>query len=209
LYNLAAAMRRLRWNSDKLKKYQEKQLRSVVRHAYDSVPFYHELFKTSGITPEDIREVQDLEKIPVVRKEDLKYESPSRLVSNRSSLNKLKTLRTSGSSGEPFRFFINGAEDDWRKAIYLRANISCGQRPRDRWVVVTAPHHFFDTTNVQRMFGVFAQTCISVFTEVNEQAELVIEARPDVLDGYSGSLFLLAKEVAVSHGCGQCYYPIC
>jgi len=196
LYYLATAMRRLKWKSDKLKKYQDKRLRSVVKYAYDSVPFYHELFKKSGITPDGIRNVEDLEKIPVVKKEDLKYESPSRLVSARFDLNKLKTLRTSGSTGEPFRFYINGAEDDWRKAIYLRANISCGQRPRDRWVVVTAPHHFFDTTNVQRKLGIYAQICVSVFTKVEEQAKLVSEAKPDVLDGYSGSLFLLAKEVA-------------
>lgn len=196
LYYLAAAMRRLYWNNSKLEKYQEMRLRSVVRHAYDSVPFYHELFKKSGITPDDIRRVQDLEKIPVVRKEYLKCESPSKLVSASFDFGKLKMLRTSGSTGEPFKFYISGAEDDWRKALYLRANISCGQRPRDRWVVITAPHHFYDTTRFQRKLNVFAQTCVSVFTRVDKQAELVSEAEPDVLDGYSGSLFLLAKKVA-------------
>ena len=188
-------MRRFHWNRDRLKRYQEKRLRAVIRNAYESVPFYRELFKKNGIAPDDIREIKDLEKIPVIRKEDFKRESPKRLVSTKFDVNKLKMLRTSGSTGEPFKFYICGREDDWRKAIYLRANISCGQRPRDRWVVITAPHHFFDTTRVQRKIGVFAQTCISVFMNVGEQAKLVREANPHVLDGYSGSLFLLAKEV--------------
>ena len=188
-------MRRLHWDRDRLKRYQEKRLRAIIRHAYESVPFYRELFKRNGIAPDDIRGIKDLEKIPVVRKEDFKRESLRRLVSAKFDVNKLKMLRTSGSTGEPFKFYISGREDDWRKAIYLRANISCGQRPRDRWVVITAPHHFFDTTRIQRKTGFFAQTCISVFMDVGEQVKLVSEANPQVLDGYSGSLFLLAKEV--------------
>jgi phenylacetate-CoA ligase len=195
-YYIAAALKRVYWKKEKLRKYQEKRLRSIVRNAYNSVPFYHELFKRNGITPNDIKRIEDLEKIPVVKKEDLKYESPLRLVSTAFYFNKLKKLRTSGSTGEPFEFYISGIEDDWRKAIYLRANISCGQRPRDRWVVLTAPHHFYDTTSIQKKVGIFSQTCISIFTKPEEQAELVSKAKPDILDGYSGSLFLLAKEVA-------------
>jgi len=195
-YNLAAALRRVHWKKEKLRNYQVKRLRSVIRNAYETVPFYHELFKRNGITPNDIKRIEDLEKIPVVKKEDLKNQNISRLVSARFNFNKLKKLRTSGSTGEPFEFYISGTEDDWRKAIYLRANISCGQRPRDRWVVLTAPHHFYDTTSIQKKVGIFSQTCISIFTKPEEQAELVRKAKPDILDGYSGSLFLLAKEVA-------------
>ena len=195
MYYLVAAMRRQYWDRDKLKRYQDKRLRFVIKHAYHSVPFYHELFKKNGITPDDIQEIKDLQKIPVVRKEDLKCESLKRLVSASFEIRRLKMLRTSGSTGEPFSFYISRAEDDWRKAIYLRANIICGQRPRDRWVVITAPHHFFDTTSIQKRLNVFAQNCISVFMDVEEQANMVVGAKPDVLDGYSGSLFLLAKEV--------------
>lgn len=195
-YYIAAALRRVHWKKEKLRKYQEKRLRCVIRNAYETVPFYHELFKRNGITPNDIKRIEDLEKIPVVKKEDLKYENSSRLVSARFNFNNLKKLRTSGSTGEPFEFYISGIEDDWRKAIYLRANISCGQRPRDCWVVLTAPHHFYDTTSIQKKVGIFSQTCISIFNRPEEQAELVGKAKPDILDGYSGSLFLLAKEVA-------------
>jgi phenylacetate-CoA ligase len=195
-YNLAMAMRRLHWKEEKLKKYQEKRLRSVVKNAYDSVPFYHELFKKYKIGPNSVKTVKDLEKIPVVKKEDLRSERLRRLLSSKFDYGKLKQLRTSGSTGEPFRFCISKEEDEWRKAIYLRANMSCGQRLRDNWVVVTAPHHFYDTTRIQKKLRILSQTCISIFTKVEEQAELVSKARPDVLDGYSGSLFLLAKEIS-------------
>jgi len=57
------------------------------------------------------------------------------------------------------------------------------------------PHHFKDTTDIQRRLGIYAQTCVSIFSSVDEQISLIAEAKPDVLDAYSGSLVLLAKEV--------------
>lgn len=145
--------------------------------------------------PSDIRTREDLAKLPILGKDKLRYGSPEQLVSSGYDIKDLKAIRTSGSTGTPLRIYINRREDDWRKAIYMRANISCGQKPRDRWVVITAPHHFFDTTNIQRRLGIYAQTCVSLFSSIDEQIRLGIEAKPDVLDGYSGSLLLLAKEI--------------
>jgi len=195
LYYLTRAMKRAYWNGDKLRRYQEKRLRSVVRYAYNFVPFYHEKIREAGISPSDIKTLEDLSKLPIIRKDEFKLENPRRLVSVEFAIEKLTVVRTSGSTGKPFQLYINSAEDDWRKAIYMRANISCGQKTRDNWVVITAPHHFSDTTNTQRRLGIFAQTCISVFADINEQMRLVNEAKPDILDGYSGSLLLLAKEI--------------
>jgi phenylacetate-CoA ligase len=194
LWYLAFGLRRLRWDSRTLQKYQEKRLRSVVNHAYHFVPFYHTKFKRAGIFPAEIKTLTDLSKLPVVTKDEIRHENPLRLVSRGLSIEKLKVVKTSGSTGRPFQVYLSGAEDDWRKAIYMRANISCGQRPRDRWVVVTIPRHAFDTTPIQRKFGLFAQTCVDLYEDISEQVKLVREAKPDVLDGYSGWLFLLAKE---------------
>ena len=38
---LASANRRLHWDLKKLKRFQEKRLRHVIRYAYNFVPFYH------------------------------------------------------------------------------------------------------------------------------------------------------------------------
>jgi phenylacetate-CoA ligase len=194
MYYLATAMRRLYWDKGKLRRYQEKRLRAVVKYAYDYVPFYHRKFRKAGISPDDIRSLDDLPKLPITRKSELKMVPPRKRVSTEFEVEKLKAIRTSGSTGEPFTTYICGREDDWRKAIYMRANISCGQRPRDKWVVVTAPHHFHDTTDIQRRLGIYAQTCVSVFMPVHEQAKVISKLKPDILDGYSGSLFLIAKE---------------
>ncbi len=194
LYYLATAMRRVYWSRDRLQRYQERRLRSIVKNAYDNVPFYHRKIKEAGVDPKSVRKPEDLARLPILRKADLRNQHPRSFISTAYTPRLLKPVRTSGSTGQPIRIHINKAEDDWRKAIYMRANISCGHRPRDRWAVVTAPHHFFDTTKLQRYLGVFAQDCISVFSSVPEQASLLTEIRPDILDGYSGSILLVAKE---------------
>jgi phenylacetate-CoA ligase len=195
LYLLILARRRLHWDADRLRKHQEKMLRSVVRYAYDSVPFYHEKFKRCGIKPENIKTLEDLAKIPVVRKDEFRQQSSDRLVSRNISLSKLRKLKTSGSTGRPLEVLISGYEDDWRKAIYMRANLFCGQKPRDKWVVIAGPAHRGDTTKIQQILGIYARKHISVFEKPAVQAQLVKKFHPDILDGYSSALYLLAKEL--------------
>lgn len=172
-YFLAAGLRRLRWSREKLRAYQDKRIRAVVRYAYDCVPFYHERLRQVGVRPDAVRTVDDLAKLPVVRKDELRSVDVSQLVSREYDVAGLKVLRTSGSTGKPFRFYVSGVEDDWRKAMYLRANVSCGQRPRDVWAFVTSPRHFGDTTGIQRRLGFFAQTLVPVFCRPEEQVRRI------------------------------------
>lgn len=194
-YYLRSAIRRAYWPRKKLMDFQNKRLREIIRHAYENVPFYHEKFKKVRAHPDDVKTLDDLQKLPIVRKDELRRADPSMLVSIRYDISRLKVSRTSGSTGKPFKFYISDVEDDWRKAIYLRANIRCGQRPRDRWVFVTSPRHFGDTTKIQRQLGIFAQKCTSIFYKTDVQVRLIREAKPDVLDGYSGALYLIGRYV--------------
>lgn len=194
LWYLGNSMRRLHWDREKLRKYQEKRLRSAVRNAYDSVSFYHEKFRQANVSPDDIKTLEDLSKLPITNKDEFKRQEKHNRISKNFDIGKLKVIETSGSSGQPFQIYLTPSEDDWRKAIYMRANISCGQKVRDRWVVITSPGHFRDTTNLQRKLGVFAQTYVSVFKNASEQIEYVEKVNPNILDGYSSSLLLFAKE---------------
>lgn len=195
VYFLGIANRRLHWPREKLKRFQDKRIRQVVRNAYNSVPFYNRFFRENNIDLEEIRGIEDLSKLPILRKDEFKQQNPRDIVSDNYDLAELKKVRTSGSTGKPFEIYIDNKEDSWRKAIYMRANISCGQKLRDKWLVMTSPHHFNDTTGIQRKLGIYAQTCISLFESTDNKISQITALKPDILDGYSGSLVLLAKEV--------------
>jgi phenylacetate-CoA ligase len=51
--------------------YLEKRLRQVVRYAYDNAPATKQRFDKCGLKPDDIRSIRDLEKLPILRKDEL------------------------------------------------------------------------------------------------------------------------------------------
>lgn len=52
-------------------KYLDGRLREIVAYAYEKAPAVKDRFDRAGVKPEDIRGVKDLEKIPVLRKDEL------------------------------------------------------------------------------------------------------------------------------------------
>jgi phenylacetate-CoA ligase len=193
-YYLNRLNRQARWNPHKLKEHQIRRLNRVIRYAYDNVPFYNKRFKESGIRPEGIKSKDDLNKLPIIRKTDIRG-NLGETISKDFDINSLKMLSTSGSTGEPLFIYLRASEIEFRKAKHLRANISCGQKFRDRWVTLTGPQHFGKTTRLQRLCGFYVPTAVSVFDDVSTQISIIENLKPDVLDGYSSSLLLLAKEV--------------
>ncbi len=59
------------WTKEQWTEYHNAQIAVLIEHAYEHSPFYKRWFDTAGLTPEDIRTVDDLVKIPIVRKNDL------------------------------------------------------------------------------------------------------------------------------------------
>ena len=187
-------MKRAYWPRDRLREYRNKELRRIVRYAYDHVSFYHNRFREDGIKPNEIRTLADLNKLPILRRDEIR-KNLYRMISKEYNVAKLRMLRTSGSTGKPLYFYISEKEDEYRKAKHLRANISVGHRPRDKWVLITTPLHFGVATRLQRLLGIYVPTPVSVFNDVATQISIIEELKPDILGGYSSSLLLLAKEV--------------
>ncbi len=83
-----------------LKELQLKKLRWVVRHAYENVPFYRKKMKEAKVTPDDIKSIDDVSKLPFTTKEDLRENYPFGLF----AVPKEKLVRihtSSGTSGKP------------------------------------------------------------------------------------------------------------
>ncbi len=78
--------------------YQEEKLKKLVRHAYSTVPYYKAVFDKVKLVPDDIRTLDDLSKIPILTKNDIK-KNFKQLISKNSG--KLKHGHTSGTTGTP------------------------------------------------------------------------------------------------------------
>ncbi len=177
-----------------LEALQIKKVRAIIRHAYENTEFYHKKFKIAGIGPEDIKTINDLEKIPFTTKAELRENSIGSMLAKGINLSRCLVTETSGSTGIPTKVVYDEMANDFSKAVNIRSHIENGLHLRSKWVVFGDPHHFQKPRWFQR-FGVFSPTQVSVFESVEKQLSILRKLKPDVLDGYTSSISLVAKEV--------------
>lgn len=53
------------WTLEELRELQEFRLRKMVKYAYNQLPGYRKKFDRAGVSPEQIRSLDDLPKIPM------------------------------------------------------------------------------------------------------------------------------------------------
>lgn len=61
---------------DEIKSLQSFRLSQTVRRVYENVPYYRARMEKAGVTPDDIRTVEDLHKLPFTIKQDLRDTYP-------------------------------------------------------------------------------------------------------------------------------------
>lgn len=92
--------RSLKWPRADLEAFQSEKVRFLVKYCYEHVPFYRSVLTNNNLHPDDIRNVSDLPKLPVLEKTDLRGAGKS-LLSDAVSPRRIRCATTSGSSGYP------------------------------------------------------------------------------------------------------------
>ena len=112
-----------------IEKLQLERLQKTVRHCMNS-PFYKQRFAENHLSPEDIRSLDDLQKIPFTTKQDLRDTYPFGL----ASVPLKKTVRlhsSSGTTGNPTVILHTQKDlDEWANAV-ARCLYMVGLRPGD------------------------------------------------------------------------------
>jgi len=121
------------WPAEKLVAYQEERLRFLVRHAYENVPFYHELFQEHQLLPADINTIADLHKIPVISKNDMRKHPADFYMARNISTRKSLRMNSSGSTGEPFTYYIDRQANSMNYASAIRGWYWMGYRLGDTY----------------------------------------------------------------------------
>ncbi|MCE5187077.1 MAG: hypothetical protein LLF76_13220 [Planctomycetaceae bacterium] len=88
------------FGADELKSIQLELLQTIVRHAYETVPYYRDYMKREGFGPEDIQRLEDIRRFAILTKQDLK-EAGSAFVSTRFNPRFMRTVHTGGTTGTP------------------------------------------------------------------------------------------------------------
>jgi phenylacetate-CoA ligase len=113
-----------------LRALQLQRLQAVVAHTYGQVPVMRERMRAAGVTPDDLRSLEDIQRLPFTRKSDLRDNYPFGLFA--VPMGEIVRLHaSSGTTGKPI--VVAYTADDvqvWRE-VMVRSFAACGLTRHD------------------------------------------------------------------------------
>lgn len=182
-----------------LEQLQVARLRELLCHAGRHVPYYRELFARIGFDPTQVNRIEDLHRLPILRKPAMRA-AGDRLVAE--GARGLKVFSTTGSTGDPLRFYLGKRRISHDVATKWRAtrwwDVDIGDREFVAW---SSP---IELTRQDRLRHVrdwlFRTTLVPSIALSPERLDEIVSTvrrlRPTMLYGYPSSLALIAQRAA-------------
>lgn len=180
---------RNQWKSkEELKRMQRKKLRSIINHAYKKSPFYHRIFKDAGLKPGDIKCKEDLKKVPIIHKKDIR-ENYKEVLARGYKKGDLIESRTSGSTGEVLKILMNKRTYLFYCALTYRNISSLGYLPWKKIAYIR--YHPYEIGGILGKIAPLIYLPVSL--DEKTQYNLLKRTDPDVVMGYPSNLLLISK----------------
>ena len=192
--NLYSILKNQWLSASRLREIQNQKLRKMVKHAYENVAYYGRLFKTAGILPEDIKCVEDLQKIPITYKSNLQDQDSSEFLSKDAGCG-IISMATSGETGFPLEAKLTKSEYVYWKLLLLRVFLASGARLTDSFAVLAHPFRFPKQKRWFQYLGILRHKYISALESPAVFTSRMIKAEPDIIMGYAGALKLFLLEL--------------
>ncbi|MGN0318662.1 MAG: phenylacetate--CoA ligase family protein [Lachnospira sp.] len=115
---------------EQIREWQSERLVKQVKHVWDNVPFYRNKMEEAGLTPDDIKSVDDLHKLPFITKDDLRDCYPTGLVAVPMT-DCVRIQSTSGTTGKRVVAFYTQHDIDLWEDCCARAIVAAGGSNED------------------------------------------------------------------------------
>lgn len=184
------------WARERLEEYQTKQLRALLIHCANHVPYYRDLFRKLRFDPHMLVHPRDLEALPFLDK-DVVRANADRLLADNVARARLSYGVSGGTTGPPLRLPNlhggPGRELAFMHTIWKRI----GFQPTDHRAMLRGipapepPHWFYDRQERAHVYSNFYLTAetASVFTQA------MLEHGDPFLHSYPSSVALFARYV--------------
>ena len=110
--------------------WQNERLVNQIKHVWDNVPYYRKKMEEKGVTPDDIKSVDDLKKLPFLTKADLRDAYPYGLLGKPLS-ECVRIHSTSGTTGKRVVAFYTQHDVDLWEDCCARALMAAGATKDD------------------------------------------------------------------------------
>lgn len=184
---------------DQIAALQWQRLKRLLEHCERDVPYYRQRWRELGIEVDDIRNLDDYARLPVLNKADIRNHFDD--LKAQSMRKELLYKATGGSTGEPLRFAYTRESNDRRTAVMWRGYAWAGSRMGRRTMYlwsgrVGEPGHLHQLK--ERLYhAMFARRILNSFdmTEANmaRYADAIDRYRPEVIVAFVGPMVRLAQ----------------
>lgn len=188
------------WKSySELKRDQEKKLRYLIGFVYNNVPYYHSIFRSLDLMPDDIQMIGDLQKLPILTKQIIKEHWEEFKPVNLASM-KYYTQATGGSTGTPMRYRLSKHDRFLGGALLYRGWGYGGFDLGDKMVFLAGSS--LDVGTKSRFNTKIHETVrnirkLSSFdmgqSEMRKYAGVLKKFQPKFIRGYASSIYFFAQ----------------
>jgi len=195
--NAPSMIRRIRRNIQlrpaELRTLQTRKIRALVKHCYDHVPYYRSLFKEAALRPEDVKSIDDLDKIPSTSKNDIRNAPLTEITASNIDLSECWTSRTSGTTGIPMSIYWNmkARVSSWIQTYIWQ--LRCGDRMTDRRVVLAG--WMPSPPRLLQKIGIFPTKRVSPLDDLQTQIEQIRKYGPETMIAWPSCVAPLCTEV--------------
>ncbi len=109
---------------------QNERLLRQVQHVWNDVPYYRKKMEDAGVTPDDIKSIDDLHKLPFLSKDDLRESYPYGMLGVPMQ-EAIRIQSTSGTTGKRVVAFYNQHDIDLWEDCCARAIMAAGGTNED------------------------------------------------------------------------------
>jgi phenylacetate-CoA ligase len=117
--------------TNELHALQLDRMRAVVRHAYQHVPHYRARFDAAGVHPDDLQRLEDIARLPLTAKEDLRRNYPFGMFAVRMD-QIVRIHASSGTTGKPTVVGYTRNDIDTWSMLMARSIAAAGGRASDK-----------------------------------------------------------------------------
>lgn len=117
-------------SATEIRAMQNEKLVKQVKRVYENVPYYRDLMDKKGVTPDDIKSIDDLHKLPFLTKADLRDAYPYGLLGT-DLKNCVRIQSTSGTTGRRVVAFYTQKDVDLWEECCARAIVAAGGTNED------------------------------------------------------------------------------
>lgn len=179
-----------------LRERQVARLRALIAGAVRDTPFYQRAFAAAGVRPDDIRSVEDLAKLPIVTKRDIRAHGQDFLARG-VSRSALMEFRTGGSTGTPLVLYTTEEVSERRNAAARRSDRWTGWEVGEPiaavWGNPKLPETFKERLRHELLEPViYLDTMALTPGAIERFAVAWRRMRPTLLFGHAHSIYLLA-----------------